>query len=74
MVKTDKREQRIRGNTRNVSLEDFEWLINRHGYIKGGGTHLLAIIGKSAYPYRRTNPMHPAYVKGLLALIDREEL
>jgi hypothetical protein len=72
MVKTNKREQKIRRNTRNVSLVEFEWLINQYGYIKAGGNHPIAIIGKEAYPYPRTNPVRRSYVKGLLALIDKK--
>jgi hypothetical protein len=70
VTKADKREQKIRENTRNVSLEDFEWLIQRYGYIKAGGSHPEAIIGRESYPYPKTNPVHQAYVKDLLKLID----
>ncbi len=72
MVKVDKREQKIRQNTKNVSLEEFEWLIRRYGYIKAGGNHSVAVIGNQAYPYPRTNPVRQPYVKGLLELIDKE--
>lgn len=36
MTKREKREARIRDNTNNVSLEDFEALINQYGRIKKG--------------------------------------
>jgi hypothetical protein len=70
MSKQEKREQRIRKSTRNVSLEDFEALINQYGYIKFGGGHPKAIIGNQVFPYKRTNPVLPAYVEGILELID----
>jgi hypothetical protein len=66
----DKREQKIRWNTKNVSLEDFEWLIRRYGYIKAGGNHSIAVIGNQHYPYPRCNPVRQPYVKRLLELID----
>jgi hypothetical protein len=72
VTKADKREQKIRENTKNVSLEDFEWLICRYGYIKAGGSHSLAIIGREQYPYPRENPMRQPFVKGLLEHIDKE--
>jgi hypothetical protein len=72
MTKADKREQKIRQNTKNVSLEDFEWLICRYGYIKAGGSHPEAIIGQESYPYPKTNPIRQPYVLGLLELIDKE--
>ncbi|MBM4453774.1 MAG: hypothetical protein FJ013_04230, partial [Chloroflexi bacterium] len=37
--------EKIRRNVRNVSLEDFEGLINMFGYIEMGGKHPKAIIG-----------------------------
>ncbi len=73
MSRQSKREQKIRENIRNISLEDFEWLINQYGYIKAGGNHAIAIIGHEAYPYPRKNPVPQPYVKGLLALIDSAE-
>jgi hypothetical protein len=72
MTRADKREQKIRENTRNVSLEDFEWLICQYGYIKAGGNHPEAIIGLESYPYPRTNPVRQCYVKRLLERIDKE--
>jgi hypothetical protein len=70
MVRTDKREQRIRQNTRNVNLADFEWLVSRYGKVEFGGSHALASIGNIRYPYRRQNPMNHHYVEELLRIID----
>ena len=70
MAKYRKSLDAIRRNPRNVTLHDFEALIKRHGYIKIGGSHPIAVIGKRSFPYRRTNPVHPPYVKKLLELID----
>jgi hypothetical protein len=70
MSKSEKREQRIRENIKNVSLEDFEALINRYGCIKEGGIHPKAIIGNIMFPYKRENPVKPAYLKGILEIID----
>jgi hypothetical protein len=71
MGKKDKREQKIRDNIKNVSLEDFEWLINQYGYRKSGGNHCEAIIGRESYPYPKKNPMPRPYVEGLLEIIDK---
>ena len=70
MSKKSKRELKIRENPRNVSLDDFEWLVNQYGCIKPGGNHVLAVIGSRTFPYKRTNPVHPPYVKKLIELID----
>lgn len=70
MGKKSKREEKIRRNPNNVSLEDFEGLINEYGYIKTGGSHPKARIGKRTMPYKRTNPMMPVYVKEVLRIID----
>jgi hypothetical protein len=70
MSKDEKSLEAIRRNPRNVSLHDFETQIKRHGEIKTGGRHPIAVIGTRAFPYRRTNPVHPPYVKKLLELID----
>ncbi len=69
MSKKDKREQKIRESTKNVSLADFEWLINQYGYIKAGGSHAVAVINDTSYPYPRKNPMGQPYVKRLLEII-----
>ena len=70
MSRKSKREEKIRGNITNVSLEDFEALINIYGYIKEGGKHLQAIIGSHTMSYKRENPVKSAYVKQLLIFID----
>lgn len=70
MSKSEKREQKIRENPTNVSLEDFEALINQYGYITEGGSHPKARIEHNVYPYKRENPVNRAYVKGILEIID----
>ena len=70
MSSREKREQRIRNNPSNVSLEDFEALINQYGHIREGAKHPQAVIGKIFMPYRRTTPVRLAYVKELLHWID----
>ena len=70
MNKAEKSEQRIRDNTTNVSLEDFEALINKYGFIKGKGSHPKARISNYTMPYKRENPIKPCYVKELLRIID----
>jgi len=62
--------EKIRRNVRNVSLEDFEGLINMFGYIEMGGKHPKAIIGNYTMPYKKENPVKSCYVKELLAIID----
>jgi hypothetical protein len=68
--KRDKREERIRRNPANVSLEDFEALINLYGYIESGAKHHKAVIGDFSMTYKRENPMKSVYVKQLLKYID----
>jgi hypothetical protein len=70
MSSREKREQKIRDNRANVSLEDFEALINIYGYIREGGKHPQAVIGKVFMTYKRTNPVGTAYVIELLGMID----
>jgi hypothetical protein len=70
MSKKQKREQKIRENPSNVSLDDFEWLVNQYGHIKAGGNHLIAVVGVKALSYKRTNPVHTVYVKQLLDMIN----
>jgi hypothetical protein len=70
MSKQDKRESKIRENTKNVSLEDFEALVNKYGRIEFGGKHPKAVIGQRAYSYKRTNPVNPTYVEHLIEMID----
>ena len=71
MSKADKKELKIRQNTKNVSLEDFEWLIGQNGKFEFGGSHALASIGNIRYPYKRQNPMNFHYVEELLKIIDK---
>jgi hypothetical protein len=70
MTKAEKREQRIRQNTFNVSLEDFEFLINQYGEILEGGSHPKAHINNHVYPYKRKNPVSAHYVEGIIRIID----
>jgi hypothetical protein len=70
MTKAGKKEQRIRENPSNVSLEDFEALINQYGHIRFGSNHPKAIIGNIMFPYKRSNPVRTPYVEGILDIID----
>ncbi len=70
MSKSEKSEQRIRDNPTNVSLEDFEALINKYGFIKEKGSHPKVRISNYTMPYKRENPIKPCYVKELLRIID----
>jgi len=70
MSKAEKRELKVREDPINVSLEDFEALINQYGYIKGSGSHLKARISNYTMPYKRENPIKVCYVKELLQIID----
>jgi len=70
MSSREKREQRIRSNPANVSLEDFESLINQYGYIRQGSKHPQAVIGHRVFPYKRTNPVDGPFVKKILEIID----
>jgi hypothetical protein len=70
MSKKEKQEQKIRSNPSNVSLEDFEALVNQYGHVREGGKHPQAVIGNRFMSYKRTNPIKSAYVKQLLAYID----
>jgi hypothetical protein len=72
MGKADKREQRIRSNPKNVSLDDFEWLIGKYGKLEFGGNHALASIGNVRYPYKRQNPVNFHYVEELLRIIGEQ--
>lgn len=62
--------EKVRKNVRNVSLDDFESLINTYGYIETGGRHPKVIIGKYTMPYKRENPVKSCYVKELITIID----
>lgn len=70
MTRSEKREEKIRHNQTNVSLEDFEALVNYYGYIKGSGSHLKARIGNYTMPYKRENPVKSCYIRDLLQIID----
>jgi hypothetical protein len=70
MVKKGKLLEKVRKNVRNVSLHDFESLINQYGYIEEGGKHAKAIIDVFTMPYKRENPVKSCYVKELLEIID----
>ena len=70
MSRRDKREAKIRQNPTNVSLEDFETLVNHYGYIEAGAKHHKAIIGNYSMTYKRENPMKSIYVKQLLKYVD----
>ncbi len=73
MTKKDRREQKIRNNTANVSLTEFEALIKRYGEIVEGGSHPKAHINQHYYPYKRSNPVDGHYVRGVIRLIDEME-
>ena len=70
MSKPDKREQRIRQNPNNVSLDEFEALIKRYGEIIEGHSHPKAHINNHVYPYKRKNPISAHYVEQIIRLID----
>ena len=70
MTRTQKLLGKVQRNIRNVSLGDFEALINAYGYIEEGSKHPKAIIGNYTMPYRRENPIKSCYVKELLDIID----
>lgn len=61
---------KIRRNPKNVSLHDFETLINDFGGIEEGSKHPKAIIGIYTMPYKRENPVKSCYVKDLLEILD----
>ena len=46
MARKRKLLDKMRRNPRNVSLLDFEALINDYGYVEEGGKHPKAIIGR----------------------------
>ncbi len=70
MVKRTKLLEKVRKNSRNISLHDFETLINEYGHIEEGGKHPKAIIEIFTMPYKRENPVKSCYVKELLEIID----
>lgn len=70
MSKKEKLEARIRNNSRNVCLNDFESLACVYGSIEMGAKHAKAGIGRSVLTYKRVNPMPSEYVNDLLEIID----
>jgi hypothetical protein len=70
MAKDKKRLESIRRNSRNVSLHDFEALVNQFGRIEEGGKHPKALIGIYTMPYKRENPVKSCYVIELLGIIE----
>lgn len=70
MARKQKLLDKIRRNPKNVSLHDFETLINYFGHIEEGGRHPKAIIGIDTMPYKRENPVKSCYIKDLLEIID----
>lgn len=70
MSKREKRLDKIRNNPRNVSLGDFEALIEVYGHIETGGKHPKAIIGIHTMPYKRESPVKSCYVKELIDIIE----
>jgi hypothetical protein len=70
MSKKHKRLDKICRNIKNVSLDDFEALIDEYGYIEEGGKHPKAIIGIHTMPYKRENPVKYCYVKELIDIIN----
>ncbi|MCJ7425579.1 MAG: hypothetical protein MUO17_00270 [Dehalococcoidales bacterium] len=70
MSRKQKLLDKVRRNIRNVSLGDFEALINAYGYIEEGGKHPKAIIESYTMPYKREKRIQSCYVKDLLDIID----
>lgn len=70
MSQKEKLLARVRRNPRNVSLGEFESLINVYGYIEEGAKHPKAIIESYTLPYKRENPVKSCYVVELLEIID----
>lgn len=70
MSKTEKLEARIRKNPKNISLYDFEALVNKYGHIEMGGKHAKARISNATLTYKRVNPIPIEYVTDLLEIID----
>jgi hypothetical protein len=70
LSKREKLELKIRNNPRNISLDEFESLVNQYGYIEMGGKYAKARIGTATLTYKRVNPIPPEYVIDLLEIID----
>ena len=70
MPQKEKLLAKIRKNSRNVSLKDYEALVNCFGHIEEGLKHPKAIIGAYTLPYKREKTVKSCYVKELLEIID----
>ncbi len=70
MPQKEKLLAKIRKNSRNVSLKDYESLINTYGHIEEGSKHPKAIIGTYTLPYKREKTVKSCYVRELLEIID----
>jgi hypothetical protein len=70
VTRKEKLEAKIRNNLKNVSLKDFEALINQYGKIIGGGSHPKAFINNHIYPYKKENPVKTHYVEAVITFID----
>lgn len=70
MTKRKKVEDRVRRDIRNITLQDFEALVNVYGFVEEGGKHPKAIIGIHTLPYKRENPVKSCYVRELMEIID----
>ena len=73
MSKREKLLARARRNPRNLSLEEFESLVNAYGHIEEGGSHPKAIIRDFTLPYKRQNPVKGCYTNDLIEIIDSIE-
>jgi hypothetical protein len=69
-MKKEKLLVKVRGNIRNVSLNDFESLANYYGYIEEGTRHPKVIIANHVLPYKREHRIKACYVKELIDIID----
>ena len=74
MTKNQKRLDRARQNSKNISLTDFESLVNQYGFVKEGTKHPRAVItGQASIPYKRESPVKKCYVDELLEAIEKSE-
>jgi hypothetical protein len=70
MTSKEKREQKVRANPCNVSLEDFEALVRYYGHIEEGGKHPHVVIGPRMLAYKRVNPVRESIIKKTLEIIN----
>jgi hypothetical protein len=70
MATRQKLIEKIQRNPRNVSLEQFESLVNFFGHIDRGGRHPKAVIQGCTLPYKSENPVKSCYVLELLEILD----